>query len=104
MSDIKESKFRLIVAWVSWWLILSSGAVLALSISAFLVFYYQGGLEFIKQIWNGTDGKSENSSSFLLPLIYIAVPIGGKIGIWLWGKFARKIKLVSDEKISKMGG
>lgn len=104
MNDIKESKFRLIVAWVSWWLMLSGCAILALGVLNIIILYNVGGTKLLHEVWNGTEDRTQDYTSFLYPLIFISVPLGGKIGIWLWAKFARKIKLVCDAKISKMGG
>lgn len=104
MNPVKDSKPRLVIAWVSWWLMLTGGGVLALYILSFFILFFLGGKELIMQIWNGTEDKTQNYTSFLYPLIFVSVPLGSKISIWLWAKIARKIRLVSDEKISRMGG
>ncbi|MDP1614712.1 MAG: hypothetical protein Q8L68_02835 [Methylococcales bacterium] len=104
MKPVKDSKPRLVIAWVSLWLMLTGGGVLTLYIFSFSLLFYLGGMELAAQAFNGVEDKTQHYTSFLYPLIFVSVPLGGKIGIWLWGKLARKIKLVSDEKISKMGG
>ena len=101
MNQPKDSKPRLILAWLSWILMLSGGGILVLSILVFSVLFYLGGTELVSQVWSGTENKAEHDSSIIFPLIFISIPIGGKIGIWLWTKFARKIKLVSDAQIKK---
>jgi hypothetical protein len=102
MSQIEDTKARLIVAWMSWWLMLSGGAVLILYIFSFSLLFCLGGRELITHVWDGTEDKTKGYTSFLYPLIFISVPLGGKIGIWLWAKLAIKIRLISEERIKKM--
>lgn len=103
-QEVKDSKHRLIVAWISWWLMLSGGAVIVLYVFVFSILFYLGGIELVTQVLAGTENKEQKLSSIIFPLIFIGIPLGGKLGILLWVKFARKIKLVSDEQIRKMGG
>jgi H+/Cl- antiporter ClcA len=104
MTQFQDSKSRLMIAWVSWLLMLCGGGMLLLGILAIIILYYIGGITLLSEVWAGTENKSNNYSSILYPLIFISFPVGCRFGIWLWAKFARKIKLVSDEKISKMCG
>lgn len=101
MNDIKESKFRLIVAWVSWWLMLSSMAGIFAFVIGLSVFYYIGGSSLLSAIWLG---KEEGSYLWVIIASASGVPFGAKLGVWLWVKFVRKFKLISNEQISKMGG
>ena len=104
MNPVKDSKPRLVIAWVSWLLMLSGGGMFVLGILDIIILYMIGGTTLLNEVWAGTENKDNNYSSILYPLIFISFPIGCRLGIWLWAKIARKIRLVSDEKISKMGG
>lgn len=102
MSQVEDTKVRLIVAWMSWLLMLSGGGFVLLLMLFIAIVFYIGGMDAIISIANRSEDRTKNYSSILYPLIFVAYPIGAKFGIWLWAKLARKTKLISEEKIKKM--
>lgn len=65
------------------------------------VFYYIGGSSLLSAIWFG---KEEGNYLWVIIASASGVPFGAKFGVWLWVKFVRKIKLINNEQIIKMGG
>jgi hypothetical protein len=78
MSQSLENKSRLIFAYITLYLMLIGGALLTYFAMVLDTWFYIGGSELVLQIWNGAEDKTQNASSVLLPLIFLAVPIGGK--------------------------
>jgi H+/Cl- antiporter ClcA len=104
MSPSSDSKSRVIIAWLTLYVMVIGGAILTYCCFACAAWYYLGGLDLIINILNGVEDKAQGSTSVLLPLIFVSVPLGAKSGVWLWGKLARKCKLISDSRIRKMLG
>jgi len=102
VSDIKESKFRLIVAWLSWWFMLSSGGVLAFSIIIFAAFFFIEGREFVANVLAGQEKNSPESTRIILTSIFVGFPAGAWSGIWLWAKLMCKTGFISDNQVRKM--
>lgn len=100
MNQVKDSKARLMFAWISWWLMLSSMAGVFAYVIGLSVFYYIGGSSLLSAIWLG---KEEGNYLWVIIASVSGVPFGAQLGVWLWVKFVRKIKLISNEQISKMG-
>jgi hypothetical protein len=101
MSDVKESKFRLIVAWLSWLFMLSGGVMLAVSIIIFSAFFFIEGWEFVANVLAGQEKNSPESTRIILASA-LGVPAGAWSGIWLWAKLMRKTGFISDERVRKM--
>jgi len=104
MNQPSDSKLRIIFAWITWFLMLIGSAISTFYFLIHIVLFYLGGLKLIEQVWSRTEDKTQDYSSILLPLIFISMPLGAKTGVWLWGKLARKFKLISDSRIRKMLG
>jgi hypothetical protein len=99
VNDIKESKFRLIVAWISWWFILSSAAVVSAFAVGVTIFYFVGGFELLSAVWAG---KEQGNYLWVITASACGIPAGAWFGISLWAKLMRKTGFISDEQVRKM--
>ena len=99
MNDIKEGKYHLIVAWLSWWFILSSAAVVSAFAVGITIFYFVGGLELLSTVWAG---KEEGNYLWVITASASGIPAGAWFGIWLWAKLMRKTGFISDNQVHKM--
>ncbi|MEQ1584191.1 MAG: hypothetical protein ABL875_09020 [Candidatus Nitrotoga sp.] len=99
MNDKKEGRFRLMVAWLSWWLMLSSGGVVGIYVVGVIIFYFVGGLELLSAIW----ARTEQGNYLWVILASISgAPAGAWFGIRLWAKLMRKTGFISDNQVCKM--
>lgn len=102
MNDKKEGRFRLIIAWLSWWLMLSSGGVLAFCIIIFSSLLIIGGWELIANILAEKEKNNLENTKIILLSIFLGFPIGAWFGIVLWVKLMRKTGFISDDQVCKM--
>ena len=98
---MKEGKVRLIVAWLSWWFMLSSVAGLSACAVGVILFYFLGGLKLLSDVWAGQEG---GNYLWVVTVSASGIPAGAWLGIQLWAKLMRKTDFISDEQVRKMGG
>jgi len=99
MINAKESRYRLIVAWISWWLMLSGGAVVSAYVVGVTIFYFVGGLELLSAIWAR---KEQGNYLWVITTSAAGIPAGAWCGIRLWAKLMRKTGLISENQVRKM--
>lgn len=102
MINAKESRYRLIVAWISWWLMLSGVGLFAVYLIVFSSFFVIGGWELVANVLAGTAKNSNESSRIILISLLFGFPVGAWFGIWLWAKLMRKTGFISDDQVRKM--
>lgn len=102
MNDKKEGRFRLIVAWLSWWLMLSSGGVLAFCIIIFSSLLVIGDWELVTNVLAEKEKNNPENTKIILLSIFLGFPAGAWFGIRLWAKLMRKTGFISDNQVHKM--
>lgn len=99
-----EDRFRVVLAWLSLWLMLSGGGVLFLYLLGFAILLAMGGVELVSNVLAEQENRSNDYSSAIYASIFIGIPIGALFGVWLWSKLMRKTGFISGERVKRMSG
>jgi hypothetical protein len=94
-----ESGVRIAIAWLSWWLMLSSGAAISAFVLGAIFFYLIGGSELLSAIWAGAE---VGNYLWVVTASAAGVPAGAILGVRLWGKLMRRTGWISVERTKRM--
>ena len=97
-----EGRFQVFAAWLSWWVMLSSGGLVSVYFIGVILLYFVGGTELLSAVWTGKE--EGNYLWVLIGSAFVGMPVGAWSGVWLWAKLMHKTRFICDERVKKMSG
>ena len=96
-----EGKARVALAWLSWWLMLSSAAGVSAFAIGVTLFYFIGGRELLSAVWAGKEG---GNYLWVITASAAGVPAGAILGVRLWSNLMRRTGWIGAERVKRMSG
>lgn len=97
-----EGKGRIALAWLSLWLMLTGGGVLAVYLLVFAALLVTGGVELVLDVL--AQQETGDYDSIIYTSIFIGIPTGAVLGVRLWALLMRRTGWISAERIKHMSG
>lgn len=97
-----EGKGRIVLAWLSLWLMGGCGGVLAVYLLVLVALLVTGGVELVSDVL--AEREAGDYGSIIYTSIFIGIPSGAILGVRLWARLMRRTGLISAERIKHMSG